>query len=295
MVENIYSNYTYVNQDDMGLSMNLGEGLGLNIEDTEPQDLRVIKRITVEEESGEDESRYVHQKVNNAEYKDQYLSLQLNKVNQVQNVHFQTSLKNLLSEPLSKDPQIRKQRSKRGVISKVPSWSQVQLQEAITSVITQKLRFTQASSRYDIPKGTLYDNILGKSKRMKILEKVGLTVTQELSVLEFCCEVSSMPYNRRTSCSLKDVTLFITSLKRKEGDEEFQLSKREAFRWWWSFTKKHNIISLYYQHENDHPGELTRSPAQEYIFHLLNCKNSIPISIPTLTQQSFPLTKLPTY
>ena len=102
MVENIYSNYTYVNQDNMGLAIQFGEGLGLNKEDTEPQDLRVIKRITVEEESGEDVSRYVHQKVNNAEYKDQYLSLQLNKVNQVQNVHFQTSLKNLLSEPFSK-------------------------------------------------------------------------------------------------------------------------------------------------------------------------------------------------
>ena len=120
--------------------------------------------------------------------------------------------------------------------------------------------------------------------------------TQELVVLEFCCEVSSMPYNRRTSCSLKDVTLFITSLKRKEGDEEFQLSKREAFKWWWAFTKKHHIISLYYQQENDHPGKLPRPPAQEYIFHLLNCTHSIPISIPTRsrTQQSFPLPKLPT-
>ena len=163
MVEDIYSNYTYVNQDDMGLSMNLGEGLELNKEDTEPQDLRVMKRRKVEEESGEDVSRYVHQEVNNAKYKDQEISQQLNKGNQVQNVLFQTSLKNLLSEPFSKVPQLRKQRSKRqSVVSKVPSWSQVQLQEAIESVITQKLRFTQASSRYGIPKGTLYDNILGE-------------------------------------------------------------------------------------------------------------------------------------
>ena len=93
---------------------------------------------------------------------------------------------------------------------KLPSWSQSQLQDAIESVITQRLRFTQASARYGIPKGTLYDNILGKSKRMQVLDQVGLTDTQELSVLEFCCEVSSMPYNRRTSRSLKDIIQYIS-------------------------------------------------------------------------------------
>merc|ERR1712183_749286 len=131
--------------------------------------------------------------------------------------------------------------------SKLPSWSQTQLQEAIESVITQKLRFTQASSRYGIPKGTLYDNILGKSKRMVVIDQVGLTETQELSVLEFCCEISSMPYNRRTSRSLTDIIEYITHLKMEEGEKEFQLSRRQGFRWWWAFTKKHNIISLYYQ------------------------------------------------
>ena len=149
----------------------------------------------------------------------------------MQNVYFQKSLTDLLSEPFAKAPQLRKQKSKGPrVVSKVPSWSQAQLQEAIESVITQKLRFTQASSRYGIPKGTLYDNILGKTKRMNILDTVGLTETQEQLVMEFCCAVSSMPYNRRTSCSLKDVTLFITRLMSKEGNEEFQLSKREAFK-----------------------------------------------------------------
>ena len=54
-------------------------------------------------------------------------------------------------------------------------------------------------ARYGIPKGTLYDNILGKSKRMQVLDQVGLTDTQEVSVLEFCCEISSMPYNRYSS------------------------------------------------------------------------------------------------
>merc|ERR1719430_440618 len=134
--------------------------------------------------------------------------------------------------------------------SKVPPWSQSQLQEAIESVITQKLRFTQASAKYGIPKGTLYDNILGKSKRMLVLEQVGLTETQEMSVLEFCCEISSMPYNRRTSRSLRDIREFITMLKTKEGKTEFTMSMRQGFKWWWAFTKKHSIISLYYESQD---------------------------------------------
>jgi len=174
--------------------------------------------------------------------------------------------------------------------SKLPTWSQTQLQEAIESVITQKLRFTQASSRYGIPKGTLYDNILGKSKRMVVLEQVGLTDTQELSVLEFCCEISSMPYNRRTSRSLRDVIQFIACLKKEAGEKDFTLSMRQGFKWWWAFTKKHNIISLYYEEENkskqNHPSKVSDPPrsqssSPENLLNLLNNPSSVPINIPT--------------
>jgi hypothetical protein len=297
MVEKIYSNNTCPKQDNIGLFMDFGKGLGIKSDDMEPQDLRVIKRRKVEDENIQGSYPSVfseaEQRFRNAEFTAKEISQQLNKVNPVQNVYYQTSLTNLLSETFAKAP-LQKQKSKGlRVVSNVPSWSQAQLQEAIESVITQKLRFTQASSKYGIPKGTLYDNILGKTKRMNILDTVGLTGSQEQLVLEFCCEVSSMPYNRRTSCTLKNVTLFITSLKRKEGNEEFHLSKREAFRWWWAFTKKHNIISLHYEHEDCHPGKLQRPQAklaaQENIVHLINCTNTIPISIPTFTKQSFPL------
>jgi len=174
--------------------------------------------------------------------------------------------------------------------SKLPTWSQSQLQEAIESVITQQLRFTQASSRYGIPKGTLYDNILGKSKRMVVLEQVGLTDTQELSVLEFCCEISSMPYNRRTSRSLRDVIQFIACLKKKVDEKDDQLSMRQGFKWWWAFTKKHNIISLYYQEDNkskqnphnkmnEPPRSQSSSP--DNLLNILNNPSSVPINIPT--------------
>ena len=65
--------------------------------------------------------------------------------------------------------------------SKVPSWSQAQLKEAITCILTQQLRFTQASTKFKIPKGTLYDNILGKTKRSRMLEEVGLNPTVYIS------------------------------------------------------------------------------------------------------------------
>ena len=168
--------------------------------------------------------------------------------------------------------------------SKVPPWSQNQLQEAIEAVITQRLRFTQASAKYGIPKGTLYDNILGKSKRMLVLDQVGLTEDQEVSVLEFCCEISSMPYNRRTSRSLRDIREFIAMLKNKGGKGDFLMSMRQGFKWWWAFTKKHSIISLYYEsqdHESDHspPGAL---------LSLVNDPSSTHITIPTSPLPIFP-------
>ena len=132
---------------------------------------------------------------------------------------------------------------------KYPAWTQTQMYQAINCVINQQLRFTQASVKYGIPKGTLYDNILGKSSRMRVLEEVGLTADQEEEVLEFCCEVSRMPYNRRTSASLQSIGEFVIKLKQQEGSKDFTMSSKTMFQWWWAFTKKHNIISLYYQHE----------------------------------------------
>lgn len=129
---------------------------------------------------------------------------------------------------------------------KTPTWTQEQLKEAIDAVVEQKMRFTQASARYGIPKGTLYDNILGKSKRMAVLEEAGLTLTEEAAVLEFCCDVSVSPYNRRTKKSLKSVLSFVEELRRYR-DPEFMFTGLSGFRWWWAFCKKNSIVSLYYE------------------------------------------------
>jgi hypothetical protein len=128
---------------------------------------------------------------------------------------------------------------------KAPVWTQAQLKEAIQAVVTQKMRFTQASTKYGIPKGTLYDNILGKSKRMMVLDEAGLTTDEETAVLEFCCEISISPFNRRTKKSLRAILDFVEELRR-ERDPDFAFQGLSGFRWWWAFCKKHSIVSLYF-------------------------------------------------
>ncbi|XP_059614471.1 protein bric-a-brac 2-like isoform X2 [Phlebotomus argentipes] len=131
---------------------------------------------------------------------------------------------------------------------KTPMWTQQQLKDAISAVVTQKMRFTQASVRYNIPKGTLYDNILGKSNRMQVLEEAGLDGTEENAVLEFCCDVSVSPYNRRTKKSLASILEFVQKLKMEHS---FQFSGKSGFRWWWAFCKKYSIVSLHYDGNAD--------------------------------------------
>lgn len=136
---------------------------------------------------------------------------------------------------------------------KAPTWSQQQLREAIAAVISQRLRFTQASSRYNIPKGTLYDNILGKSNRMLVLEESGLDTTAEKAVLEFCCDVSVSPYNRRTKKPLATILDFVQQLSNNTlttagagKGNRIKFNGKFGFRWWWAFCKKYSIVSLHY-------------------------------------------------
>ncbi|KAF3424584.1 hypothetical protein E2986_13174 [Frieseomelitta varia] len=133
---------------------------------------------------------------------------------------------------------------------KAPTWTRHDLQEAIEAVVTQKMRFTQASTKYGIPKGTLYDNILGKTKRMMVLEEAGLNSSEETAVLEFCCDISVSPYNRRTKKSLNAILNFVEKLRRKR-DPSFVFNGLSGFRWWWAFCKKHSIVSLYFNDENE--------------------------------------------
>ena len=78
-----------------------------------------------------------------------------------------------------------------------------------------------------------------------MLEEIGLTPQQEMSVLEFACDIALLPYNRRTSRPLIAIVDYVKSLK---GIPHFPV--RKAFKWWWAFCKKHSIISLYYKEKS---------------------------------------------
>ncbi|XP_055608715.1 broad-complex core protein isoforms 1/2/3/4/5-like [Uranotaenia lowii] len=131
---------------------------------------------------------------------------------------------------------------------KAPNWNWIQLQEAITAVVTQKLRFTQASAQYNIPKGTLYDNILGKSQRMAVLNELPLTPAEEAEVLDFCCNTSTSSVNKRTKKSLESILDFLKRLETFRGrEEQFKFGGKGGFRWWWAFCRKHSVVSLYYE------------------------------------------------
>ncbi|XP_031629991.1 zinc finger protein 131-like [Contarinia nasturtii] len=151
------------------------------------------------------------------------------------------------SEPVETDGNKGKTAVKKSESTKLkaPSWTADQLREAIESVVTQKMRFTQASMKYNIPKGTLYDNILGKSNRMEVLAKSGLNANDENTVLEYCCDLSASPYNRRTRKPLSEILQFVYRLGNC-NHQVFDENNRFAYRWWWAFCKKYSIVSLHY-------------------------------------------------
>ena len=109
-------------------------------------------------------------------------------------------------------------------------------------------------------KGTLYDNILGKTKRSRMLEEIGLSCEQERAVLEFACDIVLMPYNRRTSRPLIAIVNFVKNIKQPPQQTQAQSSSlfppkfefpiRKAFKWWWAFCKKYSVISLYYKEKS---------------------------------------------
>lgn len=143
---------------------------------------------------------------------------------------------------------------------KAPTWNWTQLQEAINAVVTQRLRFTQASAQYSIPKGTLYDNILGKSHRMAVLQDLALNPAEEAAVLDFCCDTSISPYNKRTKKSLQSILQFLARFDAfRAKEDKFRFGGKGGFRWWWAFCRKHSIVSLYYEGMKQDDQEQDRS------------------------------------
>lgn len=84
---------------------------------------------------------------------------------------------------------------------------------------------------------------------MLVLEESGLDTTAEKAVLEFCCDVSVSPYNRRTKKPLGTILEFVQQLSdamAPDGRGDVRFGGKFGFRWWWAFCKKYSIVSLHY-------------------------------------------------
>lgn len=82
--------------------------------------------------------------------------------------------------------------------------------------------------------------------RMQILDEAGIKEDDEMTILEFCCDISTSPYNRRTKKPLSKIMEYMLDTMNLN----FPHDSRFGFRWWWAFCKKYSISSLYYGNNN---------------------------------------------
>lgn len=85
---------------------------------------------------------------------------------------------------------------------------------------------------------------------MQVLEQAGLTNADEKEILDYCCDSSFPPYNRRTRKPLAEVLEFVQKLLCHSASNPFVMNSKFGFRWWWAFCKKYSIVSLYYDYNN---------------------------------------------
>lgn len=84
---------------------------------------------------------------------------------------------------------------------------------------------------------------------MLVLAESGLNNKAEMAVLDFCCDVSVSPYNRRTKKPLAQILAYVQQLSNsllEAGKPRVKFGGKFGFRWWWAFCKKHSIVSLHY-------------------------------------------------
>ena len=96
------------------------------------------------------------------------------------------------------------------------------------------MRFTRASEAHGIPKGTLYDHVLGKTGRMKALGLVPMSKEEAKRLVDFC---------KASPSRMEEVMDFVNAKRQKD-----HLTQIEWFRWWWAFCKKHSLV---YYHKTD--------------------------------------------
>ncbi|XP_029731931.1 zinc finger protein 345 [Aedes albopictus] len=137
----------------------------------------------------------------------------------------------------------RRQRVKLpGTGPKPKVWNSNQMQEAIVAVVSQQCGISQASTQYGVPKGTLYDNILGKDNRMNVLHELPFSPEEEDAILNFACLLSPGAQSKRAIRSLCSILEFMSQFPCfQEKAEQFKFGGIPGFKWWWAFCRKHSI------------------------------------------------------
>lgn len=116
------------------------------------------------------------------------------------------------------------------------------LEDAIAEIVTDGVTFSMASVQYDIPKATLYDNILGKKKRMEWLQELPLSPEEEAEILKFSCRSNRHLKTRYVRQPLNVIRDFMTRFAVfREKADEFKFGDIPFYRWWWAFCRKHSI------------------------------------------------------
>jgi len=94
----------------------------------------------------------------------------------------------------------------------------------------------QALSIYNLTPKVLFDNLLGETDndRMSILKKVNLSPSGEKKVINYCKQ-------NEAQLSYKAVINCVRDLKIKDGNQDFSLTRLEAYRWWYAFRKKFDL------------------------------------------------------
>ena len=85
----------------------------------------------------------------------------------------------------------------------------------------------------------LFDNLLGETDedRMSILAKVDLEAEQEQQVITYCKENEDQLSYRAVINLVRELKLSRTHTQ----PADFNLSRLEAYRWWYAFRKKHDL------------------------------------------------------
>jgi len=114
-------------------------------------------------------------------------------------------------------------------------WTDDQLQSAVDAVRSEAMTFTQAARAFEIPRTTLYDNVLGTiPNRSRIFERVPLTQEEEEMLLQ---HIEALHADREP-VTMASVAAFAENMIRAR-DETFVMDTNVAFAWWWAVKKKY--------------------------------------------------------